>query len=434
MAEKHIVIIGGGIGGLTAAIALHKAGAKVAVYEQAPQLGEIGAGINVQGVAMGVLFNLGFNEADFMAHNMGDSIETTAMEYYSVKGTKIADEPVGRRLGDKYPQLSVHRAWFHNTLVAKAKEIGVPFHLDHVFLTFDKNADESINVHFEKMSTPGVRQPSIKCDFLIGADGLKSPVRATLMGEDVIPTYTGKVIYRGLTKIPSLISDGSTVCNAGNEKFNFIAYPVSDSMRLKGECYCNWGFAIERPHPGDAFEDWRMAVDLSDLADDLKRLDGVSYGGFTPFQIAAQTDKIIKWAMFDRDPLQSWDWGNVTLLGDAAHPLLPYGSQGATQAIMDAEALGVFYQQCVADGSGIKACVKRYSDYRCEPAGKVVLSNRNMGSTAVLRVAEAEIKDLSKEDQKKWAAANGQKLYDSVIKEYRKGLPKTASLIPASKL
>merc|ERR1711862_292657 len=111
----------------------------------------------------------------------------------------------------------------------------------------------------------------------------------------------------------------------------------------------------------------------------------------------------IEWAMFDRDPLESWDYGTVTLLGDAAHPLLPYGSQGASQAMMDAEALGVCFQRAIASGSGIEGAVKAYSDFRAEPAGKVVIANRTMGSTAVLRLADQECRNMTREQKIAWA-------------------------------
>jgi len=99
-------------------------------------------------------------------------------------------------------------------------------------------------------------------------------------------------------------------------------------------------------------------------------MNGNVFGGVTPLQIVQKTEKIIAWALFDRDPLESFDFGTVTLLGDAAHPLLPYGSQGATQAIMDAEALGVAYQKAMADGTGVKggACQPRHGFY-CGIAG-----------------------------------------------------------------
>merc|ERR1711920_968489 len=104
----------------------------------------------------------------------------------------------------------------------------------------------------------------------------------------------------------------------------------------------------------------------TEIEDELRAMDANVFGGLTPLQIAQKTEKIIAWALFDRDPLESFDFGTVTLLGDAAHPLLPYGSQGATQAIMDAEALGVAYRKAMLDGTGIRGAVKMYSDLRCK--------------------------------------------------------------------
>lgn len=149
------------------------------------------------------------------------------------------------------------------------------------------------------------------------------------------------------------------------------------------------------------------------------------FGGLTPLQIAERTEKIIGWALFDRDPLESFDFGNVTLLGDAAHPLLPYGSQGATQAIMDAEALGIAYQSAMEAGTGVEGCVKEYSEARCEVSGRVVVANRSMGSTAVLREAKRKCIGMPVEEKKKWCQENGKRLYEDVIQAYRKAMPKS---------
>ena len=142
-------------------------------------------------------------------------------------------------------------------------------------------------------------------------------------------------------------------------------------------------------------------------------------------QIAARTEKIIAWALFDRDPIDSFDFGTVTLLGDAAHPLLPYGSQGATQAIMDAESLGVAYQEAMAAGTGIKGCVQSYSAMRCEVSGKVVIANRNMGSTAILRAASENCEGKTREEKIAWCEENGVKMYRDVITTYRKAMPRS---------
>lgn len=220
----------------------------------------------------------------------------------------------------------------------------------------------------------------------------------------------------------SMYGDGLTVGLCGDDVSNFICYPISDGMRQERKFHCNWGFNVQCPGPGES-ESWTAHVKFDDVKEQLARMDGSTFGGLTPYQIAERTDTIIKWALFDRDPIDSFDFGNVTLLGDAAHPLLPYGSQGATQAIMDGEALGICYEQAMSDGLGIKGCVKAYSDVRCGPTGKVVLANRQMGSTAVLRVAKEKCEGMASEDKSKWCKENGDKLHNDVIMAYRRSMP-----------
>jgi len=423
------VIVGAGIGGCTLAIALAQAGADVTIYEQAPKMAEIGAGINVQAVAIGVLNRLGISEAMLKDPELGDGIETSKIEYYTVDGVLIADEAVGRAKGDKYPQFSSHRAKFHNALISKAKEcIGEDkVFLDHVFTGMDQAADGTVTINFEKMSERGTKQPSVTCDFLVGADGLKSPVRESLLG-DGLPKYTGRMIYRGLCEVDSVMGDGTTVALCGNEQGNFICYPISDAMRKEGKTHCNWGFNVRRPEPSGV-ECWTSLAKVSDIEEELAAMGQNVFGGFTPLQIAQKTEKIIGWALFDRDPLKSFDFGTVTLLGDAAHPLLPYGSQGATQAIMDAEALGEAYKRAMSDGSGVRGAVKLYSDMRCEISGKVVLANRDMGSTAVLREVDKKCQGMAKDEKASWISEHGRDFFEGVIQQYRASMPKSVSCV-----
>lgn len=422
--KPKIVVVGGGIGGLTTAIALHRVGADVTVYEQAPQLLEIGAGINVQGVAMAVLVDLGIPLEKFKDY--GDGITTSKIEYYTMDGAKIAEEEVGLAAGAPQPQMSVHRAKFHNVLIAECRRVlgEDKVILDHAFIGME-NKDDKVIVKFQRLMSNKEMLPDVECDFLIGADGLKSPVRKVLCG-DGLPQYTGRTIYRGLCHVDELNGDGNTVSLCGDEVSNFICYPVSDSQRKEGKFHCNWGFNATRPEPGGV-ESWVNLAKVEDIEKELAGMDGNTFGGLTPLQIAQKTEKIIGWALFDRDPLASFvfeGYDNVTLIGDAAHPLLPFGSQGATQAIMDSEALGVCYDEAMQKGEGVKGCIKRYSDCRAKVTGEVVIANRDMGSTKVLRVANEKTVGMDKEAKTKWCEENGAQLHDDVIKAYRASMPK----------
>ncbi|CAJ1336801.1 unnamed protein product [Effrenium voratum] len=169
--------------------------------------------------------------------------------------------------------------------------------------------------------------------------------------------YTGRMIYRGLCEVDAVNADGCTVSLCGDATGNFICYPISEKLRRDGRFHCNWGLCVLRRLP-EGEESWTAEAKLEDIREELKAMGGNTFAGLTPLQMAERTEKIIGWCLFDRDPLESFDFSNVTLLGDAAHPLLPYGSQGATQAIMDAEALGVCYQNAMAKKTGIRGCVK----------------------------------------------------------------------------
>jgi len=423
--KPKIVVVGGGIGGLTAAIALHKAGADVTVYEQAPKLLEIGAGINVQGVAMAVLVDLGIPLEAFCDY--GDGITTSKIEYYTMDGVKIAEEQVGVAAGAPQPQMSVHRAKFHNVLIAEARRVLGEDRviLDHGFIGME-SCNDKVTLKFQRIMSNKEMLPDVECDFVIGADGLKSPMRKVLIG-DGLPKYTGRTIYRGLCDVDEINGDGTTVSLCGDETSNFICYPVSESARKDGKFHCNWGFNATRPEPGGV-ESWVNKAKIEDIEEELKAMDGNTFGGVTPLQIAQKTELIIGWALFDRDPLESFIFeahDHVTLLGDAAHPLLPFGSQGATQAIMDGEALGVCYTEAMKNGEGVKGCIKRYSDCRAKVSGEVVIANRDMGSTKVLRLANEKTAGMDKEDRTKWCTENGPKLHDEVIKAYRASMPKT---------
>ncbi|CAE7434970.1 phzS, partial [Symbiodinium microadriaticum] len=395
----------------------------------ASALREIGAGINVQAVAVGALIDLGIDLEKFHDQEQGDSILTSSVEYFTSDGIFIASEAVGREAGAPHPQLSAHRAKFHSTLVAECRRLlgEEQLILNHSFVSFEQMEDGRLSLHFESTDAQQALPP-VACDFLVAADGLKSRVRASLLGS-AEPRYTGRTIYRGLCEVDAVSGDGRTVSLCGDQNCNFICYPISEKLRAQGRFHCNWGFCTLRPHPGGV-ESWTSLAKL----EELERMGANSFAGLSPLQMAERSDSIIGWALFDRDPLETFDFGNVTLLGDAAHPLLPYGSQGATQAIMDAEALGVCYQGAMQSGTGIHGCIKAYSDLRCEVTGKVVIANREMGSTAVLKVVDEQTQGMDLEAKRRWCAEHGSRLHDEVIQKYRASMPKSvrATKLPSA--
>lgn len=431
MAQPKVVVVGGGIGGCTAAIALHKAGAKVSIYEQAAELKEIGAGINVQAVAIGALSDLDISVEKLNDPEHADGIRTSKVQYYTPDGILISEEATGISAGGAHPQFSLHRAKFHSMLVNECKKcIGEEnIFLDTSFASLEKN-DSGVIAKFIRRRS-GEALPPVQCDLLVGCDGLKSRVRAALLGEEN-PRYTGHTIFRGICEVDSLIGDGTTVSLCGNfdKPGNFICYPISEASRKSGKTSCNWGYNAIRPLETGSIESWTNMASVEDIRKELATFNGNKFGGLTPLQMAERTEKIIGWALFDRDPIETFDFGTVTLLGDAAHPLLPYGSQGSTQAIMDAEALGVAFKHAMGVGTGVRGAVSEYSAARCEITGKIVIANRGMGPTRVLQVVEEKCSGMSFEDKKTWITEHGKAMLTEVIASYRKAMPKSIRTKP----
>jgi salicylate hydroxylase len=332
----RIAVVGAGIGGLTAAVAMRRAGFDVDVYEQAPELTEVGGGINMGPNAARILYKLG----------LGEGLDREAVRPASTHqrrwqdGRTLQRAPLNPRCEELYgaPHLTVHRADLLSIIAA-----GFPaerIHLGHRLVGHTDNGDR-----VEAFFANGAR---VTADVLVGADGIHSAVRAALLGEEA-PRFAGCVAYRGLVPVERIADLG---LETGSQSWvgpggHLVHYFVSRGRLLN---FVGW-----TEHDTWNREDW---TDRATIARALAAFDGwhPQIG-----RIIAAADTCFVWALFDREPLSRWSIGRTTLLGDACHPMYPFMGQGAAQAIEDGATLAA----CLVGGGADPAeALQRYEGLR----------------------------------------------------------------------
>ena len=363
----RVIIAGGGITGLATALSLHAAGVEsITVTEAATEIKPLGVGINLLPHAVRELTELGLG--DELA---AVAVATRELAYFNHHGQLIWSEPRGLDMGYHWPQYSVHRGRLQLMLLTAVRErLGADaLRTGHRLTGFTSGPGE-VTAHY--------RESEITGDLLIGADGIRSTVRAQLYPAEPAPLWNGLVLWRGTTRALPFRGDRSMIM-AGNHDQKFVAYPIT-APDADGTVEINW--IAERPLDRSAvgrgdwtcpvqvaeflpyFEDWRF--DWLDVAATIRRA-GAAY----------------EYPMVDRDPLPRWTHGRVTLLGDAAHPMYPIGSNGASQAILDAR---VFSDALARTGEPGIAC-EVYEAERRPATSAITLANRQMGPELVLRRA-----------------------------------------------
>jgi salicylate hydroxylase len=333
----RIIVIGAGIGGLAAALTLRRAGLDVRVFEQASELREVGAGIQISPNASRILHRLGLEEP--MRHAGVRPLSILIRRWDD--GRELARQPLAgaseRNFGAPYYHF--HRADLLDLLSAAVPQDVL--HLDHRCVGVTQHTDR-VEVQFHNGATADA-------DIVVGADGIHSTVRKAVMGQES-PRFSGHVAYRGLVPADRIAHLGVEL--AANvwwgPDHHFVHYFVGADAR-----YHNW-VAIT---PGE----WRVEswTAKGEVADALKEFEG-----WHP-QVRAligAVETTNRWALYDRDPLPRWTVGRVTLMGDAAHPMLPYMAQGAVQSIEDAAVLA----KCLAraDSHDVSAALSRYEETR----------------------------------------------------------------------
>ena len=370
-----IAIAGAGIGGLTAAMCLHRAGFDVEVFEAVSELKPLGVGINIQAGAVRILSGLGLQPA-----LAATAIETRELRYANRHGQTIWADPRGRHAGLPWPQFSIHRGELQMILYSAAERMlgAGRIKFGRRIAGFEQKG-KTVTAHFADRD--GAIVETTEADILIGADGIHSAVRAHFHPNEGPPKWQGILMWRGVTVGKSYLG-GNTMVQAGHHNQKFVCYPISRAHAERGEALINW---ICDLHMGDDAmlprEDWNRPGKLADF---LPRFEDWNFGWLDVPGVIRSAHAIFEFPMVDRDPLPGWSHGRITLLGDAAHPMYPIGSNGASQAILDGEAI----TQELLIGSDPEAALLRYERRRLPPTAGIVESNRRKGIDVMLDLVE----------------------------------------------
>lgn len=391
-----VLIAGAGIGGLTTALMLHARGIPVEIYEAAREVREVGVGINVLPHAIHELAALGLLDA---LDKVG--VRTRKLTYLTKRGQEVWSELRGMHAGHDVPQFSIHRGRLqkviHDAVVDRLGHKAV--HVGRRLAGFIQD-DGGVTAHFTD-SVLGGDAISHRAEVLICADGIHSAGRRHFYPNEGAPSWQGVVMWRGATDWP-VWEDGESMAIGGGLGGKLVLYPIAPAA--KGKQLMNWVVnvrikdpAVSTPPP----DSWSRKAPLSEVLPHALRF---SVPGMDIGALVKATDTIFEYPMADRDPLPRWTFGRVTLLGDAAHPMYPVGSNGASQAILDARYLA----DQLAMAEHPRAALWQYEKERLPKTAEVVHTNRIGGPERVIdeveRLAPAGFRSidsvLSHEDRK----------------------------------
>ena len=371
---KTAMIVGGGIGGLVTALKLHRAGISVKVFESVETIKALGVGINLLPHSVRVLTELGLAEE---LEQTG--LPTAELMYVNKFGQKIWQEDRGINAGYKWPQYSIHRGRLQMLMLKAVKDqLGKEAVLTGHHLTSFENEGDGVAAHFENKKT-GESLGTYRADIMIAADGIHSVVRKFFYPNEGLPKYSGRILWRGITEATPYLT-GRSMIMAGYQDQKFVAYPICPDTAAQGSSLVNWIAELNVDTMPDR-ADWNKEIDKEKFAPAFKNWD---FGWLNVPKIIEEAEAVYEFPMVDRDPLPQWTFGRITLLGDAAHPMYPIGSNGASQAILDADALG----QVIAEQQDAETTLKAYEALRREATANIVLTNRQNGPEVVMQIVE----------------------------------------------
>ena len=376
-----VLIVGAGIGGLTLALSLHQIGVAAKVYESVDRLEPLGVGINLLPHAVRELTELGLGQS-----LAATAIPTSTLAYYSKRGQPIWSEPRGLAAGYRWPQFSIHRGELQMLLLAAVIErLGPDSVVTGHHLGRFETGGRGVTARFVHRRT-GEARGVAEGRLLIACDGIHSAVRALLVPGEGPPLWNGALLWRGVTEAPPYL-DGATMIMAGHEFQKFVCYPISREARDRGRAVLNWVAELKfKPDHGWRREDWNRPGRLDEF---LPKFESWRFDWLDIPALIRGAPGCYEYPMVDRDPLARWSHGPVGLLGDAAHPMYPIGSNGASQAILDARVLTREIQARGATPEALDA----YEAERNPATARIVLANRGNGPETVMQLVEARAPD-----------------------------------------
>jgi 2-polyprenyl-6-methoxyphenol hydroxylase-like FAD-dependent oxidoreductase len=357
----NVAIVGGGICGLSLALHLAQRGVQSRVYERAPEIKALGVGITLLPHAMREFSALGLDDKLLAA-----GIENRESRFYNRFGQLIYKEPRGKFAGYQFPEVGIHRGRLHLILYEAVQErLGRAAILTDHDCTQVGQDEHGATVHFKRTST-GEPLDSVRADVVVACDGINSVIRKQFYPDDKV-AFAGINTWRGVTRRKPIL-DGRTYMRVGSILTGkMVIYPIIDDVDGEGNQLVNWMAEIKR----DTFDqnDWNKPGNLADFFPLYKDW---TFDWLDVAQMIRDADQILEYPMVDKDPIDAWTFGRVTLAGDAAHPMYPRGSNGAAQAAIDARTLADFLRS----SSDPRDALKAYEAERVAPAARVVRTNR----------------------------------------------------------
>jgi 5-methylphenazine-1-carboxylate 1-monooxygenase len=368
--RDDVIIIGAGIGGLTLALSLHQAGIGCRVFEAAARLLPLGVGINILPHATAEFAALGVLPAMEQA-----AVVTRESSFFNRFGQHVYSEPAGRWAGYEAPQLSIHRGDLQAVLLAAVlQRIGSANVMTGHQCIGITSTPRSVRVHFKDPG--GTVLPDASGAIAVACDGIHSSVRKQFYPDEGAPRYSGVNMWRGVTSHAPFLS-GATMVRAGWLAVGkMVIYPIRNNIDGHGNQLVNWVAELQSPQP--VRRDWTAQGSLADF---LPTFANWQFDWLDVAQLIRNTESVLAYPMVDQDPLPRWSFGRVTLLGDAAHPMYPRGSNGAGQAILDARYLATQLATLGLTSQALGA----YDQIRNAATAKVVLMNRSNPPDTILR-------------------------------------------------